>query len=164
MGPSGRSGRSRCSREPPSPPASISCSKGDDSTALPELRTEAFQSRRQQKIRAASRVTQAFFKASDALSGPGAGRAQLRLLLDGGPSQFRSLFTGLPIEQDGALHSEELVLRLRTRVGPERRGLLNNGLRDLIQRTLSLADEGLDENSMNHLLEEISGHDAEMGW
>ena len=118
----------------------------------------------EQKIRAASRVTQAFFKASDALSGPGAGRAQLRLLLDGGPSQFRSLFTGLPIEQDGALHSEELVLRLRTRVGPERRGLLNNGLRDLIQRTLSLADEGLDENSMNHLLEEISGHDAEMGW
>ena len=118
----------------------------------------------EQKIQAASRVTQAFFKASDGLSGPGAGKAQLRLLLDGGPSQYRTLFSGLPIEDDGALQTEELVVRLRTRIGPERRGLLNNALRDLIQRTLSLADEGLDEDSMNQLLEEITGHDAEMGW
>ena len=118
----------------------------------------------EQKILAASRVTCAFYTASDALSGPGAGRAQLRLLLDGGPSQFRSLFSGLSIEEDGALPPEELVQRLRTRVGPERRGLLNEGLRDLIQRTLSLADEGLDEEAMNQLLEKIAGHDAEMGW
>lgn len=116
------------------------------------------------KIDAASRVTRAFYRVSDDRSGSGAGRAQLRLLLDGGPPQFRSLFSGLSIEDDGSLPPDELVLRLRTRVGPERRSLLNEGLRDLIQRTLSLADEGLEEAEMDRLLEEIAGHDAEMGW
>ena len=118
----------------------------------------------EEKISAGNRVTRAFYKASDHASGAGAGRAQLRLLLDGSPSQYAMLFSGLSIEEDGSLHLTELIQRLRSRVGPERRSLLNSGLRDLIQRTLSMADESLDDTQMNVLLQETSGYEADMGW
>jgi|GEM_PF-4570789 len=118
----------------------------------------------QAKIDVLNHVVHAFHQASDKSAGPGAGRAQIRLLLDGSPAQFAMLFNGLPIGSQGILDSEELVERLRSRLGPERRRLLNAGLRDLIQRTLSMADESLPEPQMNQLLEDISGHDSRLGW
>jgi hypothetical protein len=116
------------------------------------------------KIHVLNEVVVAFHKASDMASGSGAGRAQLRLLLDGSPRQFALLFNGLSFGNQGELNSQELVKRLRNRLGPERRRLLNAGMRDLIQRTLSMADESLEAPQMNQLLEDISGHESRLGW
>jgi hypothetical protein len=118
----------------------------------------------EEKIQVLNEVVSAFHQASDQLAGPGAGRAQLRLLLDGSPRQFALLFNGLELAEDGQVNATELVQRLRTRIGPERRNLLNAGVRDLIQRTLSMADESLDTPQMNALLERISGQESRLGW
>lgn len=129
-------------------------------TAAPRLsKTEA-----EAKIIVLNEVVGAFHQASDKASGQGAGRAQLRLLLDGSPRQFALLFNGLDFSNQGQIDSQELVQRLRSRIGPERRSLLNAGVRDLIQRTLSMADESLEEHQMNALLEQISGQESRLGW
>lgn len=117
-----------------------------------------------EKIEVLNEVTSAFHQASDDSAGPGAGRAQLRLLLDGSPRQFALLFNGLELENNGQVNTSELIQRLRTRIGPERRNLLNAGVRDLIQRTLSMADESLDVPQLNALLEQISGQESRLGW
>jgi hypothetical protein len=117
-----------------------------------------------EKIKVLNEVTSAFHQASDHAAGPGAGRAQLRLLLDGSPRQFALLFNGLALENNGQVDTSELVQRLRKRIGPERRSLLNAGVRDLIQRTLSMADESLEAPQMNALLEQISGQESRLGW
>jgi hypothetical protein len=116
------------------------------------------------KIIVLNEVVSAFHQASDRASGQGAGRAQLRLLLDGSPRQFALLFNGLEFSDQGQVNTQELVQRLRSRIGPERRSLLNAGVRDLIQRTLSMADESLEEHQMNALLEQISGQESRLGW
>ena len=148
----------------------LSFVQGQDTTPTPKEKTIASREPRltkneaQAKIDVLNDVVHAFHQASDKSAGPGAGRAQIRLLLDGSPAQFAMLFNGLTIGDQGIIDSEELVDRLRSRLGPERRRLLNAGLRDLIQRTLSMADESLPEIQMNQLLEDISGHDSRLGW
>jgi hypothetical protein len=118
----------------------------------------------EEKISVVSEITSAFHQTTDHASGPGAGRAQLRLLLDGSPSQHAFLFNGLQIDEKGSLDESELLDRLRTRIGPERRRILNTALQDLIQRTLSMADEGLSPGTMEALLSQISGHQARIRW
>ena len=137
----------------------------DELTPIPQSREPRLsRSEAEEKISVASEITAAFHNATDHTNGPGAGRAQLRLLLDGSPSQHAFLFNGLQIEPTGSLDEGELLNRLRTRIGPERRRILNTALQDLIQRTLSMADEGLSPKTMESLLSQISGHQSRIRW
>ena len=144
--------------------------KEDDSTPPPKeiihqsREPRLSRSEAEEKISVASEITSAFHQATDKSLGTGAGRAQLRLLLDGSPSQHAFLFNGLQIGPHGSLDEGDLLGRLRTRIGPERRRILNTALQDLIQRTLSMADEGLNTQTMETLLSQISGHQSRMRW
>ena len=86
----------------------------------------------------------------------GQGRAILRLNLDGGPSRFAALFHGLPISDENFLDDQELFARLRQHDASQRRDLLNLGLSNLIDRTLSSADAQLSDDDMEALLQALS--------
>lgn len=93
----------------------------------------------------------------------GMGNAQLQLLLEGAPVAFAPLFKGVDADGSGQLPVELLMKNLRKRPPSEQRQIFNRGLSDLIDRTLSMAGQNLDEEPMEDVLERIAGFQQRFG-
>lgn len=115
------------------------------------------------KISVANQVMFELALAFDASRGRGYGQTQVQLLLDGCPSEFSMLFHQIEANTDGQISSNALLHNLRRRPAPEHRRLLNRGLADLIDRALSAAVEGLDEEHIDTLLENVAGYQQRIG-
>jgi len=102
--------------------------------------------------------------AYDAQSGNGSGEASIQLLLDGAPSEFAILFHQVAAADDGTLSPNAILHNLRRRPAPEHRRLLNRGLGDLIERSLSAACEELEDEAIDGLLEAIAGYQQRLGF
>ena len=96
--------------------------------------------------------------------GPGEGRRVAQLLVDGAPLSTATLFRSAQVDAMGRLGSAQIVQNLERRPGPERRELLTKGLSDLIDRSLGKAAEGLDEERLSAMLQQVAGYTERMGW
>jgi hypothetical protein len=67
------------------------------------------------------------------------------------------------VDNRGQLPIEGVLKNLRRRPASEHRRLLNRGLSDIIERTLSMASEELDEAGLDALLEKIAGYQQRLG-
>ena len=96
--------------------------------------------------------------------GSGEGRRIAQLLVDGAPLATAALFRAVQVDVKGRLSSAQIVQNLERRPGPERRELLTKGLVDLIDRSLAKAAEGLDEDRLSTMLQQVAGYTERMGW
>lgn len=96
-------------------------------------------------------------------SQPGAGNAQIQLLLEGAPGPYAQLFKGLEINVSGQIPLDPLLRNIRRRPPAEQRQLYNQGLSDLIERALSMAAENLEDEHMERTLENIAGYQQKFG-
>lgn len=87
-----------------------------------------------------------------------------QLLVDGAPLSTSSLFRAVQVDAKGRLGAAQIVQNLERRPGPERRELLTKGLADLIDRSLAKAAEGLDEDRLSAMLQQVAGYTERMGW
>ncbi len=115
------------------------------------------------KIAVANQVMFELSQAFDASRGRGYGQTQVQLLLDGCPSEFSVLFHQIEVGPDGQISGNALLHNLRRRPASEHRRLLNRGLANLIERALSAAVEGLEEEHIDALLENIAGYQQRIG-
>jgi len=95
--------------------------------------------------------------------GRGAGVARLQLLVEGTSVNLAPLFKGVEVTEDGTLPANVVVRNLRKRPVAEHRRLLNRGLADLIERALSAADEELDVDGFETMLEQLAGYQQRLG-
>jgi hypothetical protein len=96
--------------------------------------------------------------------GPGEGRRIAQLLVDGAPLSTAALFRAVQVDAKGRLGPAQVLKNLERRPGPERRELLTKGLSDLIDRSLAKAAEGLDEDKLSTMLQQVAGYRERMGW
>ena len=96
--------------------------------------------------------------------GSSEGRRVAQLLVDGAPLSTSSLFRAVQVDAKGRLGAAQIVQNLERRPGPERRELLTKGLADLIDRSLAKAAEGLDEDRLSAMLQQVAGYTERMGW
>jgi hypothetical protein len=101
--------------------------------------------------------------AFDHQSGSGSGQAQVQLLLDGSPAGFSLLYYQVEARRDGTMNLNSIMHNLRRRPPAEHRRLLNTGLLDLIERSLSAACETLDDDTLDSVLESIAGYQQAIG-
>lgn len=117
----------------------------------------------ERKIGVVNEVLATVAEALDAVEGRGAGQAHVQLLVEGSTGGIAPLFKGIEVMADGRLPAATLMKNLRKRPEAEHRRLLNRGLSDLIDRALSLANEALDEERLEALLERIAGYQQRLG-
>lgn len=115
------------------------------------------------KVDVANEVLGTVARALDDVHGLGLGRARLQLLVEGTPGPFAPLFKKVEVDETGHLPVADVLRNLRKRPASEHRRLLNRGLNDLIERALSLADESLDGDQIEALLERIAGFQQRFG-
>jgi hypothetical protein len=115
------------------------------------------------KIQVANDVLVAVAATFDSEHGHGRGRAALQLLLEGCPARYAMLFLDLQASQDGAIPEREVLRNLHHRPNTEHRQLLNEGLVDLIERSLSLAADDLTDQAVDTMLERVAGYRLRMG-
>lgn len=115
------------------------------------------------KVDVANEVLATVARALDEVHGNGMGRARVQLLVEGTPGPFAPLFKHVEVDEHAQLPPAILLKNLRKRPASEHRRLLNRGLGDLIERALSLADESLDGDQLDHLLEQIAGYQGRFG-
>ena len=96
--------------------------------------------------------------------GSGEGRRVAQLLVDGAPLGSAALFRGVQVDGKGRIGSAHVVQNLERRPSAERRELLTKGLADLIDRSLAKAAEGLDEDRLSTMLQQVAGYTERMGW
>ena len=60
--------------------------------------------------------------------------------------------------------ASEILKNVERRPEGERRDLVTKGLSALIDRVLARAVEGLDEENMSSMLQQIAGYRQRMGW
>jgi len=97
------------------------------------------------------------FGASDA-------RHVAQLLVDGAPFDSIALLRGVGVDSKGRLGAAGILKNLDRRPEGERRDLVTKGLSGLIDRVLARAVEGLDEDRLSTMLNQISGYRQRMGW
>jgi hypothetical protein len=115
------------------------------------------------KLSVANQVMSELARVFDQSRGRGFGQSQVQLLLDGCPSEFSVLFHQVEADTSGQISTNGVLSNLRRRPAAEHRSLLNKGLADLINRALSAAVEGLDEEHVDVLLENIAGYHQRLG-
>jgi len=87
-----------------------------------------------------------------------------QLLVDGAPFDSVALLRGVEVDSKGRLGASVILKNLDRRPEGERRDLVTKGLSGLIDRVLARAVEGLDEDRLNTMLNQISGYRQRMGW
>lgn len=117
----------------------------------------------QAKLAVGNRVLKAVASALDDAEGSGRGQALLQVLLDGSPGPDQALFANLTAEPDGSLPETSLLRNLRQRPPTEHRRMLNQGLLNLIERTLSMAVEELPDEAIDAVLENVAGYRQRLG-
>lgn len=100
----------------------------------------------------------------DRENGPGSGRLQLQLLVDGPPTRFAVLFRGVQVDESGRMDVARLLKNLKKRPETEHRRIVNESLMDLIQRVLSTCVDELPEDSVDEMLEKIAGYQHRLGY
>jgi len=115
------------------------------------------------KIAVANSVLSKVSAAMDQAEGTGRGQAALQILLDGSPASYQTLFTNLTAGDDGTLPDDHLLRNMNKRPPTEHRRLLNQGLLNLIERTLSLAVEELPDEAIDRVLEDVAGYRQRLG-
>jgi hypothetical protein len=96
--------------------------------------------------------------------GMGSGRATAQILVDGAPRDSAALFQSVSVDAMGRIGATEILGNLEQRPEGERRELVTKGLSSLIDRALSRAAEGLDEDGLNRMLTQVAGYRSRMGW
>ena len=99
----------------------------------------------------------------DQENGIGSGQAAVQLLLEGAPAAFAGLFIGVEAARDGAFAADRAMRNLNRRPDTERRSLLNQALKNLIERGLSVTFETVSEERLDAMLERIAGFQQRMG-
>lgn len=117
----------------------------------------------QRKIEVANEVLHEISQSLDDAHGVGMGRARVQLLVEGTPGAFAPLFKHVEVDEHAHLPTHTVLKNLKKRPVSEHRRLLNRGLGDLIERALSLADESLSEDQLEHMLERIAGYQQRFG-
>lgn len=102
-----------------------------------------------QKIDLSNEVLRQMADAFDRELGPGSGRSQVQLLLEGSPTEFKDLFADVEANADGSATPARLLANLRIRPVSEHRRLLNRALVDLVMRGMDLASEHLSDDSLD---------------
>jgi hypothetical protein len=115
------------------------------------------------KIDVVNEVLETVRSAIDHLNGGGGGNARIQLIVDGSAGPFAALFGGIELQADGRLPVEPVLKNLRKRPVTEHRPLLQRASIDIIERTLSLASEDLDEAQMDDVLEKVAGYQQRLG-
>lgn len=117
----------------------------------------------QRKLDVTNDVLATICAAIEAADGRGAGAARLQLLVEGTSVPLAPLFKSVEVGADGRLPIAQVVKNLRKRPAGEHRRLLNRGLSDLIERALSAADEVLDVDGFEAMLELLAGYQQRLG-
>lgn len=115
------------------------------------------------KIEVMNEVFATMVTALDQVRGPGRGQSRVQLLLEGTPGAFATLFKGVEADQAGRVNIDTVMKNLRKRPASEHRRLLNRGVADVIERSLSVASEELDEPGLEAFLEHIAGYQQRLG-
>ncbi|MES2641561.1 MAG: hypothetical protein V4850_18865 [Myxococcota bacterium] len=117
----------------------------------------------QRKLDVTNDVLATICAAIEAADGRGAGAARMQLLVEGTSVPLAPLFKNVEVAADGRLPVAQVVKNLRKRPAGEHRRLLNRGLSDLIERALSAADEVLDVEGFEAMLEQLAGYQQRLG-
>ncbi|GDX81973.1 hypothetical protein LBMAG42_37840 [Deltaproteobacteria bacterium] len=115
------------------------------------------------KVEVMNEVFATMVSALDKVRGPGRGQSRVQLLLEGTPGAFATLFKGVEADPTGRVNTETVMKNLRKRPASEHRRLLNRGVADVIERSLSVASEELDEPGLEAFLEHIAGYQQRLG-
>lgn len=115
------------------------------------------------KVEVMNEVFATMVAALDQVRGPGRGQSRVQLLLEGTPGAFATLFKGVEADQAGRVNVDTVMKNLRKRPASEHRRLLNRGVADVIERSLSVASEELDEPGLESFLEHIAGYQQRLG-
>lgn len=99
----------------------------------------------------------------DETQGVGVGIARMQVLIEGTSGQLAVLFSNIEIGTGGRLPVERVLRNLKKRPTGEQRHLLNRALSDVIERSLLLANEVLDQRGMERMLERIAGYQHRLG-
>jgi len=108
------------------------------------------------RMEVANRALQAMLQAVDAQDGPGAGRAELQLLLDVAPRRFKPIFQSVDVKRTG-LPVMRVLYNVATCSEASQRATLIGGLTDLIERSAQrFADLVDDERACEDMLEAVA--------
>lgn len=94
---------------------------------------------------------------------PGTGKAAIQMLLEGAPPIFGALFFGLEARRDGTINPESLLKNLQRRPESEHRVLLNEGLKNLIERGLGVVVDTTSTQAVDLMLGRIAGYQHRIG-
>ena len=115
------------------------------------------------KIDAANEVLRQLSSAFDSRKGCGSGCARIQLLVDGTSSAFSILYHQTQVAPDGSIDTTSVLRNLRRRPNTEHRRLVNEGLNDLLERSLAAACEELPETMLNEVLGGFAGYQQRIG-
>ncbi|MCB9674994.1 MAG: hypothetical protein H6737_07750 [Alphaproteobacteria bacterium] len=116
-----------------------------------------------EKIEVCNDVLRRIAEAFDDAAGPGRGRTQMQLLVDGAPSKYTALLHDLTVLDNGELPAEDLLDNLAGRPPSEHRQLINSALKNVIERALSSAADDLPEDSFDDVYESVAGYNKRLG-
>lgn len=117
----------------------------------------------QRKIDVVNEVLATVCAAIEAVEGPGSGQARVQVLVEGSTGALVPLFKHVEVGPDGRLAVQTVLKNLHKRPATEHRRLLQRGLADLVDRALSLANESLDDEALEAMLEKIAGYQQRLG-
>jgi hypothetical protein len=117
----------------------------------------------QHKIDVANSVLEVIAVEYDKASGQGAGRAAVQLLLSGCPKKFAPLFSDVTADKQGRIIHHEVLRNLYARPASEHRLLLSQGVKDLLDRGMSVAAEELPDDGIDAVLEASAGLRQRLG-
>ena len=108
-----------------------------------------------EKIKVANQALRVIMRAMDGQGGTGKGRAELQIVLEGTPRTYSGLFEEVKLGANG-LPDMQVMYNLAQRPDPEQRRMLNMALKDLIDRSVSMACDTLPDEAVEALLEDIA--------
>ena len=114
------------------------------------------------KIDVVNEVLATVVTAIDAALGRGVGQSRAQVLVEGTSGPHAVLFTHVELLPGGRLPVDRVLRNLKKRPESERRYLLNRAMGDVVERSLSLADEALDQRRMEQMLQTIAGYQQRM--
>ncbi|TNE90960.1 MAG: hypothetical protein EP330_06750 [Deltaproteobacteria bacterium] len=117
----------------------------------------------QHKIDVANSVLEVIAAEYDKAQGPGAGRAAVQLLVDGSPLKFASLFKDVTANNRGCIMHHEVLRNLYSRPPTEHRQLLQDGVKNLLDRGMSIAADELPDEGIDAVLEASAGLRQRLG-
>ena len=87
----------------------------------------------------------------------------LQRIVDGCPARYVHLFSGVRVNSDGTLERFVLMRNLRRRPDLEHRRLLDQGLLDLLDRSMGQAADGLSGVAVDGIMEKVAGYRQRLG-